>query len=471
MSAVARPEEQAGVRGEDLRSVTLAQIRVAEGFNPREEFDAVSLGQLVASVRERGVLVPLRVREAGVGEGYELIAGERRLRAATQAGLTEVPVIIARHADGDRAGALIEAVAENVARKDLGVIEQARAFGQLRDAGVPVAGIAVACSVSQRLVRERLAILGLGPDVQGQIAAGDVPLRVVPALLTLAGGHSDLPALAINAICGEQACDWLQWTDLIEDPAGVACDGAEEEGLPAGVMQTHTSYPASRFTLTAKAAKGLTALAKLQERDADTITVRFGTQEAEQATALKAFLAFATTPGGLLCGQDVCDQIASDHITAALKAERAAVKQRKAQQTAAPSQASSPGGGEAPPSEEERKAKIKAEREALLEAQRKDRAFNQELAVAVMKAFIPSKLDQPAIALISAVSAGEHLHGVAERGARYGYPGWFTESTTKSTGRVTVSYLSGVELAEKVREHLDGANSAGQLPAASWACS
>ena len=161
MSAVATPEEQGQARGEDLRSVPLGEIRVAEGFNPREEFDAISHRQLVASVRERGVLVPLRVREAGVGEGYELIAGERRLRAATEAGLTDVPVIIAHHADGDRAGALIEAVAENVARKDLGVIEQARAFGQLRDAGVPVAGIAVACSVSQRLVRERLHVMVL----------------------------------------------------------------------------------------------------------------------------------------------------------------------------------------------------------------------------------------------------------------------------------------------------------------------
>ena len=98
-----------------------------------------------------------------------------------------------------------------------------------------------------------------------------------------------------------------------------------------------------------------------------------------------------------------------------------------------------------------------------MEAQRKDRAFNQELAVAVMKAFIPSKIDQQTIALLAAVGVGEDLRAIAERGARYGYPGWFTETTTKSTGRVTVSYLSGVELGEKVREHLDGASTAGQL--------
>ena len=465
MSAVATPTKKVQPRGEDLRFVPLGQIQVEEDFNPRQTFDAAAHKQLVASVRERGVLVPLRVRETGVGEGYVLIAGERRLRAARDAGLSQVAVIVAHHAEDDPAGALIEAVAENVARKDLGVLEQARAFGQLRDAGVPIAGIAAACSVSQRLVRERLQILGLTQDVQAQIAAGDVPLRAVGALLTLAAGHPDLPALAIEAVAGEQACDWLDWNDLIEDPAGVACDGVQEAGLPDGVAQTHTSYPAGQFTLTAKAAKDLAALAKLTGRDSQTMTVRFGMAEIEQATALKAFLPFSAAPGGLICGQHVADQLASDHITAQLKAQRAIIKQRKEQeaQETASADAAQPGGGEAPPSEVQRKAQIKAEREAIAEAQRKDRAFNQELAVAVMKAFIPSKLDQPTIALLAAVGVGEHLPGLAERGARYGYPGWFTQTTTKSTGRVTVTYLSGIELAQKAREHLDGATSAGQL--------
>ena len=96
-------------------------------WQPRQDFEEEALAELTQSIRERGILQPLLVRRGG--DGYELIAGERRLRAAGEAGLTEAPVIVMQASDGD---AMEMALIENLQREDLNVLEEAEGYDILR---------------------------------------------------------------------------------------------------------------------------------------------------------------------------------------------------------------------------------------------------------------------------------------------------------------------------------------------------
>src|SRR5437868_13182559 len=105
-----------------LLEVPISSV-VPNSHQPRDRFDEDALEGLVASVREVGILQPVVVRRSG--EGYELIAGERRFRAAQRAGLATIPAVIR---ESDDVTSLQEALIENIHREDLGPIELAEAF-------------------------------------------------------------------------------------------------------------------------------------------------------------------------------------------------------------------------------------------------------------------------------------------------------------------------------------------------------
>jgi len=115
-------------RPEELRSIPIGSI-TANPRQPRRQFDEKALDALAGSITERGVLQPILVRPLAAG-GWELIAGERRWRAATAAGLTEIPAVV--RADDDSV-ALEVALIENMAREDLNPIEEAKACAALVD--------------------------------------------------------------------------------------------------------------------------------------------------------------------------------------------------------------------------------------------------------------------------------------------------------------------------------------------------
>ena len=96
--------------------------------NPRRNFADAELEELAASVRERGIIQPIVVRHARAGEGYEIIAGERRWRAAQRAGLHDVPVVVLDVSDGE---ALELAIIENIQRADLNPLEEAAGYQAL----------------------------------------------------------------------------------------------------------------------------------------------------------------------------------------------------------------------------------------------------------------------------------------------------------------------------------------------------
>ena len=141
--------------GEKMTLLQIDQIQQA-AYQPRQVFDPEALAELAASIKEKGVLQPLLVRK--VGDKHELIAGERRWRAARLAGLTEVPVILKNFDDLE---ALEIAIIENLQREDLNPVEEAVAYQKLLEQGASQDGIARALGKGRSTVANALRLLTL----------------------------------------------------------------------------------------------------------------------------------------------------------------------------------------------------------------------------------------------------------------------------------------------------------------------
>lgn len=149
---------------------------------PRSVFDDESLRELAASIREIGILQPPVVRRVGDGR-YELIMGERRLRAAKLAGLSTIPVIIRATNDAEL---LREALVENIHRSNLNSLEEAAAYNQmLTDFGLTHDELASKLGKSRPVITNTLRLLNLPTSVQKKLAAGTLSAGHARALLGL----------------------------------------------------------------------------------------------------------------------------------------------------------------------------------------------------------------------------------------------------------------------------------------------
>lgn len=172
----------------------IAQVR-PNPRQPRRVFDDEAIQRLSESVKADGVVQPIIVRD--VGDGYEIVAGERRWRAARLAGLRTIPSIV-RTAD-DRE-LLILALAENVAREDLNPIDQARAYAVLADElDLTQTEIARRVGKSRPAVANTMRLLELPDDVLDLVAGGDLSEGHGRALL-LASGQDERSELARTAV-------------------------------------------------------------------------------------------------------------------------------------------------------------------------------------------------------------------------------------------------------------------------------
>jgi ParB family chromosome partitioning protein len=141
-------------------------------YQPRKRFDEDELKQLTASVKSHGILQPLVVRNAG--DHFQLIAGERRLRAAQSAGLAEVPVHVVEFDDRQVYEA---ALAENIQRTDLNPIEKAQGFkGYLDKFGMTQDQLGARLGIDRTTVSNLLGLLNLPADVQDAVRLGQVSL-------------------------------------------------------------------------------------------------------------------------------------------------------------------------------------------------------------------------------------------------------------------------------------------------------
>lgn len=176
---------------EEILSVPVTDIRMNR-YQPRRDFDEEQLNELTASVREYGVLQPLVVRRSEDGK-FELIAGERRLRAARQAGLERVPVVV-RDAQ-DRDAALI-ALVENLQREDLGFLEEAAGYARLlEEFGLTQEELAVRLGKKQSTIANKLRLLKLPASVQGRLVETGASERHARALLALDDEAAQLEVL------------------------------------------------------------------------------------------------------------------------------------------------------------------------------------------------------------------------------------------------------------------------------------
>ena len=205
-----------------FRDVDIAHI-VPNRYQPRDHFDEETLGALSASIAEVGVIQPIIVRE--IEEGYEIVAGERRWRAAQRAGLRSIPALVR---SSDDKGALETAVIENVHRQDLNALEEAAAYRQLMDDfGLTQGNVAARVGRSRSAVANTIRLLSLAPSVQRLIVEGHLSAGHGRALLALEDDASR------QALAEQTVSENLTVREVERRAAVVTVDVGEEESAGA----------------------------------------------------------------------------------------------------------------------------------------------------------------------------------------------------------------------------------------------
>jgi len=173
----------------EQRIVGIDQIRAGR-LNPRKDFREEELAELTDSIRQKGLVQPILVRPDGSGSGYEIVAGERRWRAAQKAGLHRVPVIVRELVDQE---VLELAIIENVQRSDLNAIEEANGYSELIERyGYTQEALAEVIGKSRSHVANTLRLLKLPDTVRGLVQEGNITAGHARALV----GREDAELLA-----------------------------------------------------------------------------------------------------------------------------------------------------------------------------------------------------------------------------------------------------------------------------------
>ena len=212
--------DEAPETGSELVELDLDALRPGR-YQPRRDMDAEALEALAQSIRTQGIVQPLVVRETD--GGYEIVAGERRWRAARLAGLDKVPAVVRAMADE---AAMAVALIENIQREDLNPLEEAAALRRLiEECGMTHAACAQAVGRSRASVSNLLRLSELVSEAQALLRAGDIQM-----------GHA-------RALLGAPAA--LQ-ADLAARVAARQLTVRQTEALVASAMAENDSEPASR---------------------------------------------------------------------------------------------------------------------------------------------------------------------------------------------------------------------------------
>lgn len=172
--------QAANVNSSEVTNLKLSLIKNNQ-VQPRTHYDDEKLGELKASIKEKGVLQPILVRPQG--GGYEVVAGERRLRAARELQLTEIPVIVKDLSDQE---ALVIALVENIQREDLNPIEEAEAYQKLiEEFGFTQEKIAQSVGKDRSTVTNLLRLLRLSDDMRKAVYDGKISMGHARALLSV----------------------------------------------------------------------------------------------------------------------------------------------------------------------------------------------------------------------------------------------------------------------------------------------
>ena len=176
-----------------VKEVDLTKIKPGR-FQPRSNFDNEKLKELTVSIKNQGVLSPILVRELGLNE-FEVIAGERRLRASKMAGLKTIPCLVDQKKDQD---ALVSALIENLQREDLNPVEEARGLDRLkREFGLTQDEVATSTGKARSTVANSLRILSLPPLVLDLLAQGKIEKGHAKLLASMSPGEAETTAKKI----------------------------------------------------------------------------------------------------------------------------------------------------------------------------------------------------------------------------------------------------------------------------------
>ena len=179
-TAVQTPATEKAASGDALRLLPVERIQPNRS-QPRKTFDETALNDLSESIKDRGVIQPIVVRRSG--DGYEIIAGERRWRAATKAGLRDIPAFIKDVGDSEL---LQLALIENIQREDLDPIEEAEAYHRLiRDYNLTQDRVAAAVGKNRATITNALRLLKLPDSVLELLGQGKITAGHARAIMTL----------------------------------------------------------------------------------------------------------------------------------------------------------------------------------------------------------------------------------------------------------------------------------------------
>ncbi|MBV8997450.1 MAG: ParB/RepB/Spo0J family partition protein [Solirubrobacterales bacterium] len=455
--------------GVQLRHIPLSRVVVSEAFNPRGEVaDDRELEQLADSIRTDGCLQPIRVRATDHGD-YVLVAGERRYRAAVKACVMELPAIIRPAGAGDdeeESDLLVEALLENDLRRDLDPLARARGYQRLIDTGLTVKGVAERLQTTQARVREHLRILKLPEELKHKFRSGEIPVRAVKSLGQLASIHPGLAIVAAQQVLDPgDAYEPYDWADVERAPLEVALASGE---LPEGVYRPHTAVPIEAFALARAPARTSRQSSGCSEGQSGTSSSTGN--DVAQARALGA--AHGENWHMVIVGSDVAAQLVADYLARSVKERRKRAQARKVtRDTQAP--ANGPSGDHAADEpigvagnsnvgatdpEEARRGERDAARQEREDATR----FNLELGRAVYTALSRVRVDESVLKLLASVEIVGEVADVAMRGARYGFPGWVTETTQKN-GNTKYGYLEKPEARQRANDYLRGASKPGEI--------
>ncbi len=220
------PKNKGGSRmSKDLKILNVSLDRVRPNpYQPRRVFDQVALNDLANSIREYGVMQPISIRQL-TGDSYELIAGERRLRASKMVGLDTIPAVLVEVIDQDSA---VLALIENLQRENLNYFEEAEGFVNLiSDYGMTQEDVAKKVGKSQSTIANKVRLLKLSSDIRKEIAEHQLTERHARALLKLPNEELQIKVIKMIA---DRNLNVAKTEDLIGRVMDDILDSKEEQG-------------------------------------------------------------------------------------------------------------------------------------------------------------------------------------------------------------------------------------------------
>ncbi|HET8607490.1 MAG TPA: ParB/RepB/Spo0J family partition protein [Gaiellaceae bacterium] len=437
----------------EVRLVPHAAIRIADGANPRRRFDEQALAELADSISQHGILQPLVVQPDG--DGYTLIAGERRHRAAKIAGLTDVPVTLR---DSDEK-AIELAVDENLHRRDLDPVEEAHAFQTiLRTGKLSKKQLAERVSKSPQYVSERLRLLDLPRTIQEHVASGLIPVRLAKTLIQIAKISEPVATCCVELVARGEA----DVADLEERPERlIGCLGDHEWPDPQPLALAVSGY--MHYTLDGlplpDCCDDIRERVATLEAEYGSVGFVFGQEEADAARSYGCLLEFKRDR--FWSHAYITDRVfVADRIRLQLdQLEAEAERRRKTIESREPEQASEPQTLEA------EKEQRREQRRQQAESREQAIAANFELGRKLQLRYDAPKITTQVAKLLALLILDRDADKLAGRGLRYVREDWQIVEPAEVRGKTVDKqrYPEGWECAEQLYAQIERARTPEQV--------